>query len=74
MAKAENVEHLIKAMLVELLEKEAVHNNLLHFFTEQIEAIVIRSVLEKTNGNQSRTAKILGISRSTLRYKTKKLI
>lgn len=39
----------------------------------QVERPLIRCVLEKTGGNQLRTADILGINRNTLRKKIKAL-
>jgi DNA-binding protein Fis len=40
---------------------------------EDIEKSLISSVLERTEGNQLKAAKILGINRNTLRAKIKKL-
>jgi DNA-binding NtrC family response regulator len=40
---------------------------------EQVEAEYLRHVLDKTEGNKSRAAKILGIDRKTLREKLKRL-
>jgi DNA-binding protein Fis len=40
---------------------------------EDIEKSLISSVLERTEGNQLKAAKILGINRNTLRTKVKKL-
>jgi DNA-binding protein Fis len=40
---------------------------------EDIEKTLISSVLERTEGNQLKAAKILGINRNTLRAKIKKL-
>jgi DNA-binding NtrC family response regulator len=39
----------------------------------QIEERMVRRALEKTNGNQSRAAQLLDISRDSLRYKMRKL-
>jgi DNA-binding protein Fis len=48
--------------------------------TESLEAVqrtierrIIRRVLKKTAGNQTRAARLLGIKRTTLSYKIKKL-
>ncbi|AWD32627.1 DNA-binding protein Fis [Candidatus Kinetoplastibacterium sorsogonicusi] len=64
--------------------KECVRNSLIEYFedlgsyqpkgilkmiTKCIEEPVIELILEKTKGNQSQTAEILGISRNTLRKK-----
>jgi len=40
---------------------------------ELVERPLIKMVLEKTRGNQKKTAKILGINRNTLHTKIKKL-
>ena len=40
---------------------------------EKIEKGLIESVLERAEGNQLKTARILGINRNTLRAKIKKL-
>jgi len=39
---------------------------------EQVEIDLIRQALERTNGNRSRSAKLLGISRDTLMYRMQK--
>jgi len=39
---------------------------------EQVEIDLIRQALERTNGNRSRSAKLLGISRDTLLYRMQK--
>jgi DNA-binding NtrC family response regulator len=39
---------------------------------EDVEKKLIREALERANGNQSRAARLLGISRDTLRYRLKK--
>jgi DNA-binding protein Fis len=38
-----------------------------------MEEQMVRRALEKTNGNQSRAAQLLDISRDSLRYKMRKL-
>ena len=44
-------------------------HDLYHLVLEEVERPMLASVLNHTNGNQSRAAKVLGISRSTLRKK-----
>jgi DNA-binding NtrC family response regulator len=39
---------------------------------EDIEIQILKQALDSTDGNQVRTAKLLGISRDTLRYRMKK--
>ena len=39
---------------------------------EDVERAMLRSALEKCSGNQTRAAKMLGVSRDTLRYRIKK--
>ena len=42
------------------------------FFIDEIEEPLLKVVLKFTHGNQSETARILGLSRGTLRTKLKK--
>jgi transcriptional regulator with PAS, ATPase and Fis domain len=39
---------------------------------EQVEIDLIKQALERTSGNRSRSAKLLGISRDTLLYRMQK--
>lgn len=48
---------------------EARPNNVLAMVIDCVERPVLQIVLEKTRGNQSRAAEMLGITRSTLRKK-----
>lgn len=66
---ASDIEILIDRYLEKVFASES--NNALSFFMEPIEEIIIRKVLTHSNGNRSKAAKILGISRSTLNYKIK---
>ncbi len=43
--------------------------NLHRIIVDEVEKAVIIKVLEKTNGNQSKAAQILGVNRNTLRKK-----
>ncbi|RLA07007.1 MAG: Fis family transcriptional regulator [Gammaproteobacteria bacterium] len=51
------------------IEPNNVHN-LLH---QELDKIMIKYILKKTCNNQSKTAKILGISRNTLKTKLNKI-
>jgi two-component system, NtrC family, response regulator AtoC len=53
-------------------EPEAAQPTLGTMTLEEIERRTIRQALDKTNRNQVRAAKLLGISRDTLRYRMKK--
>ncbi len=44
-------------------------NELYRLFLEQVEAPLLRSVLDYSRGNQSHAAEILGLNRATLRKK-----
>lgn len=46
-------------------------NNLHELVVNEVERALIERVLDYTDGNESRTAKILGISRGTLRQRRK---
>lgn len=48
-------------------EKDA--TNIYHLFIEEVERPLIEKVYQRCEGNQSRTAKMLGINRGTLRKK-----
>jgi transcriptional regulator with PAS, ATPase and Fis domain len=59
---------------------ETLTDQLCDHITESLEAVertierrIIVRVLRKTNGNQTKAAKLLGIKRTTLNYKIKKL-
>ena len=47
--------------------------SLYKFILERMERPLIESVLNRTEGNQSKAAKILGINRNTLNSKIKKI-
>ncbi|MFC1703189.1 helix-turn-helix domain-containing protein [Candidatus Omnitrophota bacterium] len=48
-------------------------NELYKFVIEMVEKPLIERVLERTDGNQLKAARILGINRNTLRAKIKRL-
>ena len=66
------VVHAVKAYLNALSSKDRNKNlNLHQLITEEIEAPLYRTVMELTRYNQSRAARVLGVSRGTLRTKLK---
>lgn len=66
---SECVEHALKDYFEQLDGHPAA--NLYDMLLTEVEAPLIKATLEHTNGNQSRTAEILGINRGTLRKKIK---
>ena len=66
----EHVQHTIRLYLEDMgnTEPEHVHRKLL----SEIEPPLIEEVLRYTGGNQSRTARILGMTRNTLRSKLRR--
>lgn len=73
MNQRKNLRYLIEEMVSDIVTNEKSNQKVLGFFTEQIESIVINKVLEITNNNNTKASTILGISRSTLNNKLKKL-
>lgn len=72
MATNPNIEKAITELTDQLLQHEK-NLNLIDFFNQHVESILIKHVLNKTDGNQTKASEILGISRSTLRYKLKNI-
>ena len=66
----EHVQHTIRLYLEDMgnTEPEHVHRKLL----SEIEPPLIEEVLRYAGGNQSRTARILGMTRNTLRSKLRR--
>lgn len=64
-----HVEFAVKQYLAALDGEEA--NNVYEFFLHELEKPLLTTVLQHTRGNQSKTAKILGLNRGTLRTKLK---
>lgn len=54
----------------QLLQHGDMHN-LYQLVVDEVEQALLTTVMDKTNGNQTRAAAILGISRSTLTKKLK---
>lgn len=65
----ECVEYALQAYFEQLDGHPAA--NLYEMLLAEVEAPLLKATLEHTNGNQSRTAEILGINRGTLRKKLK---
>lgn len=61
----EFVQHVVKQYLVDMGSTPP--DNLYQVIIAEVERPLIRTVLEHTDGNQSRAAELLGITRATLR-------
>ncbi|MDF1646708.1 MAG: helix-turn-helix domain-containing protein [Legionellaceae bacterium] len=68
---AEHVTQAVKAYLTTTNSKDA-NLNLYQLIVEEVEAPLFRTVMEMTRYNQSRAARVLGVSRGTLRTKLKR--
>ena len=68
---AENVTQAVKTYLATTNSKAA-NLNLYQLIIEEVEAPLFRTVMEMTRYNQSRAARVLGVSRGTLRTKLKR--
>lgn len=66
-----HVEFAVKQYLADLDKNKEEANNLYEFFLYELEKPLLTTVLQHTRGNQSKTAKILGLNRGTLRTKLK---
>lgn len=68
-----HVVNAVKGYLSSLGQKGANLNlNLYQLIVEEIEAPLFRTVMELTRYNQSKAARVLGVSRGTLRTKLKR--
>lgn len=65
----DTVQEAIKKFLKELGSQPII--NLHEIFLEEVEAPLLRAVMEHTDYNQSKAAILLGLSRGTLRKKLK---
>lgn len=65
-----NVEEVMKHYFANLNGEEPRH--VYDFFLDEIEEPLLHSVMKFVNSNQSEAARILGLSRGTLRTKLKK--
>ena len=66
----ENVTEIMKHYFDHLNGEEP--SQVYDFFLDEVEEPLIAAVMKYTNNNQSETARILGMSRGTLRAKLKK--
>jgi Fis family transcriptional regulator, factor for inversion stimulation protein len=68
---ADRVMQAVKTYLSTTKTKDA-NLNLYQLIVEEVEAPLFRTVMEMTRYNQSRAARVLGVSRGTLRTKLKR--
>jgi Fis family transcriptional regulator len=68
---ADRVTQAVKTYLSTTKTKDA-NLNLYQLIVEEVEAPLFRTVMEMTRYNQSRAARVLGVSRGTLRTKLKR--
>ena len=66
----ENVTQVLKHYFANLKGEEPQH--LYDFFIDEVEEPILAIVMKHTNNNQSEAARMLGLSRGTLRTKLKK--
>lgn len=70
-ALSHQVIHAVKNYLNNVSNKDA-NLNLYQLIVEEVEAPLFRTVMELTRYNQSKAARVLGVSRGTLRTKLKR--
>ena len=70
-ALSHQVINAVKGYLTLLSSKDA-NLNLYQLIVEEVEAPLFRTVMEITRYNQSKAARVLGVSRGTLRTKLKR--
>jgi Fis family transcriptional regulator len=68
---ADRVMQAVRTYLSTTKTKDA-NLNLYQLIVEEVEAPLFRTVMEMTRYNQSRAARVLGVSRGTLRTKLKR--
>lgn len=68
-ALSQQVVNTVKGYLNAVNSKDA---NLYQLVVEEVEAPLFRTVMEMTRYNQSKAARVLGVSRGTLRTKLKR--
>lgn len=70
-ALSQQVINAVKGYLSAVNSKDA-NLNLYQLIVEEVEAPLFRTVMELTRYNQSKAARVLGVSRGTLRTKLKR--
>lgn len=70
-ALSQQIVNAVKGYLSAVGSKEA-NLNLYQLIVEEVEAPLFRTVMELTRYNQSKAARVLGVSRGTLRTKLKR--
>ena len=70
-ALTQQVVSAVKGYLTSVSSKDA-NLNLYQLIVEEVEAPLFRTVMEMTRYNQSKAARVLGVSRGTLRTKLKR--
>ena len=70
-ALSQQVVSAVKGYLTAVSSKDA-NLNLYQLIVEEVEAPLFRTVMEMTRYNQSKAARVLGVSRGTLRTKLKR--
>ncbi|WP_454782513.1 helix-turn-helix domain-containing protein [Legionella sp. WA2022007384] len=70
-ALTHQVIHAVKGYLTSVSNKDS-NLNLYQLIVEEVEAPLFRTVMELTRYNQSKAARVLGVSRGTLRTKLKR--
>ncbi|WP_133129566.1 helix-turn-helix domain-containing protein [Legionella yabuuchiae] len=70
-ALSQQVINAVKGYLNAVSSKDA-NLNLYQLIVEEVEAPLFRTVMEMTRYNQSKAARVLGVSRGTLRTKLKR--
>ena len=70
-ALTQQVVSAVKGYLTSVSSKDA-NLNLYQLIVEEVEAPLFRTVMELTRYNQSKAARVLGVSRGTLRTKLKR--
>jgi Fis family transcriptional regulator len=70
-ALSQHVIDVVKSYLSSVSSKDA-NLNLYQLIVEEVEAPLFRTVMELTRYNQSKAARVLGVSRGTLRTKLKR--